>query len=188
MGCHRIETNDLPGHDLDEPVHLFVERRRAPSGPEILLAQGFIEKMQGFPVHMEDLFQQGTGYQMAHVGHVVEIEQGISVAEVAQIYPIVLAPGGNDVAGVEIPVQAGGDGFQLVDIAQQPCFDIVRKLCAVGNEVPRPHRYAVKGPGIAGNRVQGLGARYVQRIEGDFFAVMGLPAADLWRFLNTFDL
>ena len=36
--------------------------------------------------------------------------------------------------------------------------------------------------------VQGLGARYVQRIEGDFFAVMGLPAADLWRFLCSFGL
>ena len=36
--------------------------------------------------------------------------------------------------------------------------------------------------------VQGLGARYVRHIEGDFFAVMGLPAADLWAFLRTFDL
>lgn len=36
--------------------------------------------------------------------------------------------------------------------------------------------------------VQGLGARYVRKIEGDFFAVMGLPAADLWTFLNSFDL
>ncbi len=35
--------------------------------------------------------------------------------------------------------------------------------------------------------VQGLGARYVRRIEGDFFAVMGLPAADLWRFLKSFE-
>lgn len=35
--------------------------------------------------------------------------------------------------------------------------------------------------------VQGLGARYVRRIEGDFFAVMGLPAADLWTFLRSFD-
>ena len=35
--------------------------------------------------------------------------------------------------------------------------------------------------------VQGLGARYVRKIEGDFFAVMGLPAADLWTFLNVAD-
>ena len=129
----REETNDLAGHDLDDMVQFLLKVRRTPSVSEILLAHGGIETVQGFPVDVEDLFQHGTGYQMAHVGHVVEIEQGISVAEVAQIYPIVLAPGGNDVAGVEIPVQAGGDGFQLVDIAQQPCFDIVRQLCAVGS-------------------------------------------------------
>ncbi|MBR3290173.1 MAG: septum formation protein Maf [Clostridia bacterium] len=35
--------------------------------------------------------------------------------------------------------------------------------------------------------VQGLGARYVRHIQGDFFAVMGLPAADLWLFLKSFD-
>ena len=31
--------------------------------------------------------------------------------------------------------------------------------------------------------IQGIGARYIARLEGDFYTVMGLPAA-VWRFLR----
>lgn len=34
--------------------------------------------------------------------------------------------------------------------------------------------------------VQGRGLRYIDGINGDFYTVMGLPAASLWRFLQDF--
>ncbi len=34
--------------------------------------------------------------------------------------------------------------------------------------------------------IQGFGCRYIQRLEGDFHAVMGLPAGELWKFLKNF--
>ena len=34
--------------------------------------------------------------------------------------------------------------------------------------------------------VQGRCARYIDGIDGDFYTVMGLPAAPLWRFLQDF--
>lgn len=34
--------------------------------------------------------------------------------------------------------------------------------------------------------IQGRCARYIDGIDGDFYTVMGLPAASLWRFLKTF--
>lgn len=34
--------------------------------------------------------------------------------------------------------------------------------------------------------IQGAGMRYVKGIEGDFYTVMGLPGARLWRFLRNF--
>ncbi len=32
--------------------------------------------------------------------------------------------------------------------------------------------------------IQGLGGRYITRLYGDFYAVMGLPAGELWQFLR----
>ncbi len=32
--------------------------------------------------------------------------------------------------------------------------------------------------------IQGVGGRYITRLCGDFYAVMGLPTGDLWRFLR----
>lgn len=37
-----------------------------------------------------------------------------------------------------------------------------------------------------GYAVQGRCARYIDGIDGDFYTVMGLPAAALWRFLQAF--
>ena len=34
--------------------------------------------------------------------------------------------------------------------------------------------------------IQGAGMRYVRGIRGDFYTVMGLPGARLWRFLRNF--
>ncbi len=34
--------------------------------------------------------------------------------------------------------------------------------------------------------VQGKALRYIDGIDGDFYTVMGLPAASLWRFLQVF--
>lgn len=34
--------------------------------------------------------------------------------------------------------------------------------------------------------IQGRGMRFVRRINGDFYSVMGLPGARLWRFLQDF--
>ncbi len=34
--------------------------------------------------------------------------------------------------------------------------------------------------------IQGRGMRFVKELRGDFYAVMGLPAADLWQFLQGF--
>lgn len=35
--------------------------------------------------------------------------------------------------------------------------------------------------------IQGPCLRYINGIEGDYYTVMGLPAASLWRFLQDFD-
>lgn len=32
--------------------------------------------------------------------------------------------------------------------------------------------------------IQGIGGRYITRIHGDFYAVMGLPCGELWQFLH----
>jgi len=37
-----------------------------------------------------------------------------------------------------------------------------------------------------GYAVQGMGARYVRRIEGSYHSVMGLPVEELYRLLNRF--
>lgn len=34
--------------------------------------------------------------------------------------------------------------------------------------------------------IQGRGSRYIDGIDGDYYTVMGLPAASLWRFLQQF--
>lgn len=34
--------------------------------------------------------------------------------------------------------------------------------------------------------IQGVGMRFVREIRGDFYTVMGLPGAELWRFLKKF--
>lgn len=34
--------------------------------------------------------------------------------------------------------------------------------------------------------IQGYGCRYIRHLDGDFFAVMGLPAEKLWSFLKSF--
>ncbi len=38
-----------------------------------------------------------------------------------------------------------------------------------------------------GYAVQGRFARYIEKICGDFYAVMGLPSCSLWRFLQSFE-
>jgi len=37
-----------------------------------------------------------------------------------------------------------------------------------------------------GYAIQGRCARYIDGLDGDFYTVMGLPAASLWRFLQSF--
>lgn len=36
--------------------------------------------------------------------------------------------------------------------------------------------------------IQGRGARFVRKIDGDFYTVMGLPSAELYRQLKALEI
>ena len=36
--------------------------------------------------------------------------------------------------------------------------------------------------------IQGLGSKFINRIDGDYYAIMGLPVNELYKRLKTFDL
>ena len=57
---------------------------------------------------------------MVHVGENTKVHQRISVAEIAQINPIDFALRDDNIAGVDVPMQAGGDGFKVVYVADKP--------------------------------------------------------------------
>ena len=55
------DTDGPTCHNLGHAIHLLFEFRSAPVGTEILLAHGFIEELQGFPVHVEKVPEDGIG-------------------------------------------------------------------------------------------------------------------------------
>ena len=55
------DTDGFACHNLGDMLHLLFEFRRTPSGTEILPSHGLIEALQGFPVHVEQIPEDGIG-------------------------------------------------------------------------------------------------------------------------------
>ena len=121
------------GHNLYDSVHLLLEFRSTPSGPEIVLAHGFKEKRQRCPVHVEEVFNQRIGRIISHMGHDAEIKHRVPVAKVTHIYPIYLTLSYDNVTRIKVSMQACSSGLQLVYIAHKPRLDIVRNILVGGN-------------------------------------------------------
>ena len=130
------DTDGPASHNLGHAVRFLFDFRSIPSGTEILHSHGFIEKFQGFPVHVEQVPKDGIGAQMVHVGENTKVHQRISVAEIAQINPIYLALSNDDVAGVDVSMQAGGDRLQLVYVAKKSGLYIVWNAFAGSYQTP----------------------------------------------------
>ena len=106
------------------------------------------------------------------MGKDVEIQQGVSIAEIAQIYPVHFPLRRNDVAGIEVSVQTGGCRLQFVHIACQPFLDIVRNHLVSHNHFPGTQGEIVKSIRIAGDGVKGLGI--FCRNAGQFIQPFGM--------------
>ena len=111
----RPHADGLSGHDLGNAVHLLLVLRRIPDGAEILPSHRLIKMRKHLSVHVEQVLEQRIGTVSAHVGEDVEIQQGVSIAEIAQIYPIYLAIRRNDIAGIKVSVQTGVCRLQSKD-------------------------------------------------------------------------
>ena len=70
------------------------------------------------------------------------------------------------------------DGF--TDVAEVVFYPITREeaenYVATGEPLDKAGSYAIQGKGM----------RFVERIDGDFYTVMGLPGGRLLRFLTDF--
>lgn len=80
--------------------------------------------------------------------------------------------------GVWVCANGREDGFcdqAFVTFAPMSDDDI-RDYIATGECFDKAGSYAV----------QGHGCRYIEKIDGDFYTVMGLPSHKLWRFLQDF--
>ena len=69
---------------------------------------------------------------------------------------------------------AGGDGFcDAAAVSFYPMTEAeIAAYVATGEPMDKAGAYAI----------QGAGMRFIRGIEGDFYTVMGLPAARLWHF------
>ncbi len=79
------------------------------------------------------------------------------------------------VTAVWVCTPAGGDGFAAsARVRFYPMTNAeIDAYIATGEPMDKAGAYGIQGKGL----------RYIQGIEGDFYTVMGLPAAELWRFL-----
>ncbi len=162
--------------------------RRIPDGAEILPSHRLIKMRKHLSVHVEQVLEHRIGTVPAHVGEDVEIQQGVSIAEIAQIYPIYLAIRHNDIAGIKVSVQAGGCRLQFVKIACQPCLDIVRNHLVLHNHFPGTQGNIVKIFRIAWNGVKRLGI--FCRNAGQFlqpFGMVGNNPSERLLALNPLD-
>lgn len=82
------------------------------------------------------------------------------------------------ITGVWVCAPSGSDGFAActeVRFAPMTAADITAYI-ATGEPMDKAGAYGIQGAGL----------RFVEEIRGDFYAVMGLPAASLWDFLKKF--
>ena len=79
-----------------------------------------------------------------------------------------------------VTVRQGGkaEAFTVsTDVYFRPCTEEeLRAYIATGEPMDKAGAYGIQGAGL----------RFVEEIRGDFYAVMGLPAASLWNFLKKF--
>ncbi len=68
------------------------------------------------------------------------------------------------------------DGF--ADVANVTFYEMTEQDIAAYVQTNEPHDKA------GAYAVQGIGARYIRGIDGDFYTVMGLPCGRLFRFLE----
>ena len=80
--------------------------------------------------------------------------------------------------GVWVCGKSHSDGFvsQAVVRFAPMSEDEIRAYIATGECMDKAGSYAVQGRCL----------RYIDGIDGDFYTVMGLPSASLWRFLQQF--
>jgi septum formation protein len=81
------------------------------------------------------------------------------------------------IALVRRPGEMEGDVREITRVMFDTLSDEeIEAYIATGEPLDKAGAYAI----------QGIGGRYVTRIEGCYFNVMGLPLARLWRFLREF--
>ena len=176
MYGHRLQTDGLCCHNLGDTFHLLFHFRRIPTGAEIMFPHDFIEQPQRFSVHMEKVLKKGVRPDFAHVGKDVPVQQRVSIAEIAQITPVHFAASDDDVARIDVPMQAGSGRFHLIEIANKPGLDIVWKSLTGGEYFLRTQWHTVKDIRVTGDGVQGFGV--VGRRRGQFLQPLVMVGND----------